>query len=186
MAGARRHTALPPREPARAAPLPRPAPSLTAASRPRPRGARPRPARPVGSRARTSRFREQLGDESCPPPPPRRPSPRRGAVPLPSSPASSGLRLQRRACTPAWGSGDHRSHLPAPLPPRCRCPRAGLSPLARPGVLCVAAGPRLLPALGGQAWASITPSSLCPINYSRLFEGLESVCPLPLIFSIPG
>lgn len=50
MAGARQHTALPPREPARAAPLPRPAPSLTAASRPRPpgRGAAPPAPSEVG------------------------------------------------------------------------------------------------------------------------------------------
>lgn len=58
MAGARQPTGLPPREPVGAAPLPRSAPSRTAASRPPPRGHCPAP--PVGSRAETSRFRSSL------------------------------------------------------------------------------------------------------------------------------
>lgn len=182
MAEARRHIALPPREPARAAPLPRPAPSRTAAPRPREHG----PAPPVGSRAETSRFREQFGEGGYPPTDSHcspwgldRCLHPQGAPVCVSAcarvPRLGGLQTTEVTCLPSL----------SPSLPVVTAQGPGPSPLARWGVLCVPAGPRLLPALRGQARASIIPSSLCPINYSRLFEGLESACRLPLIFSIP-
>lgn len=182
MAGARQHTALPPRSrpgrprsPGRR----RPAPPPLARGR---GGTRGSPPPPPGSRAKTRRFREQFGGDSYPFPP-SHPL----AVGLPPPPTSSGLRLHRRACTPAWGSGDHRSHLPASPSSPLSLPEGRPEPFSVAG--CALCACRAAAAAGpprpGVGFASVILSSLCPINYRRLFEGLESACPLPLIFSIP-
>lgn len=114
MAGARQHTALPPREPPRARPAPAPRPELsrTAASRPRPRWLGPAP--PLGSRPDTSPFREQFENDKCPP--------TTAAIPSPWGCTAAFTPKQLRLAVPpaCWldgrRSGDYRCHLPASLP----------------------------------------------------------------------
>lgn len=184
MAGARQHTALPPREPPRVRPSPAPCSELsrTAASRPRPRwlGTPPHPSEVGPTPAGSGSNLKTIGI-----PPHPTPSPHPLAVGLYRCLYPQPAPVGGTAGVLAGRPGVWRPPMsPACFPPRCHCPGAGPSLLAWLCVLCVPAGPRLLPFLHGPAWASIVPSSLCPINYNRLFEGLGSVCPLPLIFSI--